>query len=166
MQTTRSACFSLQGVFSLKAKETHWGWGEGDRERWVRATMNLGDMSHRCHSLKTLPAVPVVCEEWRGKQQAFSCGGSDWEIGNGEGWKPNTLRKWAGAQILTEMLLALAKPGTSIPISSFLFSFFFSFLSSIKCSFYGIVNGTCQVWLFICWSPSPVLDLHGITALL
>lgn len=88
-------------------------------------------VSHRCHSLKTLPILSVVCEEWRGKQQAFSCGGNDCEIGAGEGWKPNTRTEMSRSQRTQRdaplSWLNLAPPYPSCLFFSLFFGFVFFF---------------------------------------
>lgn len=107
-------------VSSVQKPNKPTGEREGGGERWVWATTNVRCcVSHRCHSLKTLPAVPVVCEEWRGKQQVFSCGGSDWEIGADEGTEMST-GTYRDAPL---PCLNLASPRPSCLFFFFFFSF-------------------------------------------
>lgn len=83
MQTTRSTtCFSLWGTFNLKTQINPLRMGAGG--------MGWGGYEPPQTCSLCVPAVPVGCEEWRGKQQMPSCGDSDWEITAREGWEPNT----------------------------------------------------------------------------
>lgn len=100
-------------------------------------------------------AVPVVCEEWRGKQQTFSCGGSDWEIGAGEGWKPNT-RTETSRSTGTYRDAPLPWLNLASPYPSGLFFFLSFFFPSV------LLHKMFILWHSRCGSPS--LVIHSLQA--